>query len=105
MLYSREKCKTIYKGQDGIKEDFNKTVLQEAFGYAASACLSRVAGAAPFPDFDCIGNYVQRHNAKCLSLILCKQFLYRMEEYETIDDVIREFIGIEHIYKSNITEW
>jgi len=100
-----EDCKPIYKGQTGLQEDFKKTVLQEAFGYAASACLSRTAGAAPFPDFDCIDNYVQKHNAQCLALILCKQFLVRNEEYETIDDVIRDFVGIEHIYKSNITEW
>lgn len=98
-------CKDIYKGQTGLQRDFKKTVLQEAFGYAASACLSRGAGAAPFPDFDCIENPVQKHNAKCLSLILCRQLLHRMDDYQTIDEVIQEFIGIEHIYKSNITEW
>ena len=100
-----EDCKPIYKDQIGLQEDFKKKVLQEAFGYAASANLGRVAGAVSFPDYDCIDNYVQKHNAKCLSLILCKQLFYRMDEYETIDEVIHDFIGIEHIYKSNITEW
>ena len=100
-----EDCKEIYKGQTGLQEEFRKTVLQEAFGYAASANMGRVSGAVSYPDYDCIDDYVQKHNAKCLSLIIDKQLFYRMNEYTSIDEVIRDFVGIEHIYKSNITEW
>ena len=80
-------------------------MLQEAFGYAASANIGRVSAAVSYPDYDCIDDYVQKHNAKCLSLIIDKQLFYRMNEYTSIDEVIADFVGIEHIYKSNITEW
>lgn len=100
-----EDAKDIYQNIPGLQMDFKRTVLTEAFGFAASANISRVAGDVTFPDFDCIENPVQKHNAKCLDIILAKQLITRREEYQHIDDVIRDIVGIEHIYKSNITEW
>ena len=41
----------------------------------------------------------------CLDIIIAKQLITKREEYNHIDDVIRDILGIEHIYKSNITEW
>lgn len=100
-----EDAKEIYQNIPGLQMDFKQTVLSEAFGFAASANISRVAGDAPFPDFDCIEDPVQKHNAQCLDIILAKQLILRREEYQHIDDVIRDIVGVEHIYKSNITEW
>lgn len=97
--------KDIYRGVPGLQEDFVKTTLSEAFGFAASANLSRCAGAIPFPDFDVIENPVQKHNALCLSIIIAKQLLLKREQYQSIDEVIEDLVGIETIYKSNITEW
>ena len=98
-------AKEIYQNIPGLQDDFKLTTLRECFGFAASANISRVAGDVSFPDFDCIENYVQKHNAKCLDIIIAKQLITKRESYTDIDDVIRDIVGIEHIYKSNITEW
>jgi 5-methylthioribose kinase len=98
-------AKKIYQDIPGIQEDFVTTTLSETFGFAASANLSRCAGAIPFPDFDVIENPVQKHNAMCLSIIIAKQLLLKRNEYQSVDDVIKDILGIEQIYKSNITEW
>lgn len=98
-------AKEIYKDIPGLQDDFKQTVLTECFGFAASANISRVAGAVAFPDFDCIENHVQKHNAMCLDIIIAKQLITNRENYHSINDVIRDILGIEHIYKSNITEW
>lgn len=98
-------AKDVYRNIPGLQEDFAATTLSEAFGFAASSNLSRCAGSIPFPDFDVIDNPVQKHNALCLSIIISKQLLLKREEYDTIDEIIKDIIGIEHIYKSNITEW
>ena len=98
-------AKEIYRGIPGLQDDFRQTTLSECIGFAASANLARSAGEIPYPDFDSIENYVQKHNALCLTMILSKQLLLRREEYHTIDEVISDMLGVEHIYKSNITEW
>ncbi|MDO4556484.1 MAG: phosphotransferase [Lachnospiraceae bacterium] len=98
-------AKDIYKNIPGLQEDFVKTTLSESFGFAASANLSRCAGSIPFPDFDAIENPVQKHNAMCLSIIISKQLLLKRCEYDTIDEIVKDIVEIEAIYKSNITEW
>ncbi len=98
-------AKSIYKKIPGLQADFRHTTLAECIGFAASANLARSAGEIPYPDFDSIENYVQKHNALCLTIILSKQLLLRREEYRDIDEVISDMLGVEHIYKSNITEW
>lgn len=103
--YWNEDAKDIYQNLPELQEDFVSTTLSETFGFAASANLSRCAGAVSFPDFDAIENPVQKHNALCLSIIISKQLLLQRENYLSVDDVIKDIIGIEYIYKSNITEW
>ena len=103
--YWNTSAKEIYQNIPGLQDDFIKTTLSEAFGFAASSNLSRCAGAIPFPDFDAIKNPVQKHNAMCLSIIIAKQLLLKREEYQSVDEIIKDMIGIEQIYKSNITEW
>ena len=98
-------AKEIYKKIPGLQEDFRHTTLAECIGFATSANLARSAGEIPYPDFDSIENYIQKHNALCLTIILSKQLLLRREEYIDIDEVISDMLGVEHIYKSNITEW
>ncbi len=98
-------AKSIYKNIPRLQSDFRQTTLAECIGFAASANLARSAGEIPYPDFDSIENYVQKHNALCLTIILSKQLLLKREEYQSIDEVISDMLGVEHIYKSNITEW
>ena len=98
-------AKDVYRNIPGLQEDFVKTTLSEAFGFAASSNLSRCAGSIPFPDFDAIKDPVQKHNAMCLSIIVAKQLLLKREDYDSIDEIIKDIVEIEHIYKSNITEW
>lgn len=100
-----EDAKEVYRDIPGLQEDFVKNTLSESFGFAASANLSRCAGDIPFPDFDAIEHPVQKHNAMCLSIIIAKQLLLRREEYQSVDEVASDLVGIERIYKSNITEW
>lgn len=102
--YFEEDAKPEYKNIPGIKEDFCLTALREFIGFAASAQLGRICCIIPYPDYDDIEDYVQRHNAKCFSIILCRRFLTNWENYNTIDEIISDIQVIEEIYCKNIAD-
>ncbi len=102
--YYDEDAKPEYQNIPGIKEDICQTVLREFIGFAASAQLGRIVNTIPYPDYDDIEDYVQRHNAKCLSIIIAQRFLLNWEKYNTIDEIISDILEIEEIYCKNIAE-
>ncbi len=102
--YFDEDAKKEYKNIPGIKEDFCLTCLREFIGFGASAQLGRICNIIPYADYDEIEDYVQRHNAKCLSIILCRRFLTNWENYNTIDEIISDIQVIEEIYCKNIAD-
>ena len=102
--YWRQDAKDVYKNIPGLEEDFRLTTLREFIGFAASAQLGRICNVIAYVDYDDIDDYVQRHNAKCLSIIINKQMLLRWESYHTIDEFIDEIYAIEEIYCRNIKD-
>ena len=102
--YWKEDAKDIYQNIPGLHEDFRLTSLREFIGFAASAQLGRICNIIPYPDYDDIEDYVQRHNAKCLSIIINKQMLLKWESYNSIDELIKDIYDIEEIYCRNIKD-
>ena len=100
--YCDADSKPEYHNIPGYQEDFRLTVLREFIGFAASAQLGRISCDIPYPDYDVIEDPVQRHNAKCLSIIICGIFLTRWEYYNSIDEIIHDMLGAEEIYLRNI---
>ena len=100
--YWREDAKDVYKNIKGLEEDFRLTTLREFIGFAASPMLGRTCGDIAYPDFDSIEDYVQRHNAKCLGIIIDRQMLLKWESYQSIDELISDILIIEEIYCRNI---
>lgn len=96
--YWDEDAKQVYQHVPGLQQDFRLTTLREFIGFAASAMLGRIAGDIPYPDYDDIDDYVQRHNAKCYSIILNRQMLVKWEQYNTIDEFISDMLTVEEIY-------
>lgn len=88
----------------GLAEDFCLTTLREFIGFAASAMLGRICDLIPYPDYDDIDDYVQRHNAKCFSIILNREMLVKWESYNSIDEFIQDILTIEEIYCRNIKD-
>lgn len=97
-------AKPEYKNVPGLQEDFRLTTLREFAGFAASAMIGRICNLIPYVDFDAVEDYVQRHNAKCLAIIVDRQLLVKWEKYNSIDEVIDDIKAIEEIYCRNITE-
>lgn len=102
--YFDEDAKPEYQNVPGIKEDFCLTTLREFIGFAATAQLGRICNIIPYADYDEIEDYVERHNAKCFSIILCRRFLTNWENYNTIDEIISDIQVIEEIYCKNIAD-
>jgi len=102
--YWREDAKEVYKNIPGLEEDFCITVLRESIGFAASAMLARICSTTPYVDFDSVDDYVQRHNSKCLAIIIDKQLLLKWESYQSIDELIRDIYIIDEIYCRNIKD-
>ncbi|MBR5046907.1 MAG: phosphotransferase [Eubacterium sp.] len=102
--YWREDAKDVYRNVKGLEEDFRLTTLREFIGFAASPMLGRICTPTPYPDYDSIEDYVQRHNAKCLSIIINRQMLLKWETYQSIDELIRDIYTIEEIYCRNIKD-
>ncbi len=102
--YWREDAKNVYKNIPGLEEDFRITTLREFIGFAASAMLGRICSTIAYVDYDAIEDYVQRHNAKCLSIIIDKYMLLKWETYRNIDQLIEDIFTIEEIYCRNIKE-
>lgn len=102
--YFEEDAKAEYQNIPGILDDFRKDVLQQFIGFAASAQLGRITGLIAYADYDMIEDYVQRHNAKCLSIIICHRFLTHWDQYETIDEIIEDMLSITDIYCKNIAD-
>ncbi len=98
-------AKEIYKGQKGLQEDLKKTLLQEMIGFCATSNFSRVSGEIGYPEYDDIEDYVQKHNAVCLSMFLDYKTILNRRDYEDVDAFIDDLVEIEQIYKKNITEW
>lgn len=98
-------AKEIYKGQKGLQEDLKKTLLQEMIGFCATSNFSRVSGEIGYPEYDDIEDYVQKHNAVCLSMFLDYKTILNRKDYEDVDAFINDLVEIEQIYKKNITEW
>ena len=96
--YWDEDAKPVYQHVPGLQQDFRLTTLREFIGFAATAMLGRIAGDIPYPDYDDIDDYVQRHNAKCYSIILNRQMLVKWEQYNTIDEFIDDMRTVEEIY-------
>lgn len=102
--YWKEDAKPTYQNIPGLFEDFCITTLRESIGFAASAMLGRICNNIPYADYDDIDDFVQRHNAKCLSIIINKQMLLHWESYESIEEFIMEIYAIEEIYCRNIAD-
>lgn len=102
--YWDEDAKPVYQNIPGLQDDFRLTSLREFIGFAASAMLGRIAGAIPYPDYDEIEDYVERHNAKCYSIILNRQMLAKWETYTSIEEFIQDMRTVEEIYCKNIEE-
>ena len=66
--------------------------------------LGRICCIIPYPDYDSIEDYVQRHNAKCLSIIMNRQMLIKWESYNTIDEILDDMLLVEEIYCRNIKD-
>ena len=102
--YCKEDSKVEYHNIPGLAEDFCLTTLREFIGFAASAMLGRICDLIPYPDYDDIDDYVQRHNAKCFSIILNREMLVKWESYNSIDEFIQDILTIEEIYCRNIKD-
>lgn len=102
--YLEEDSKPEYRNIPGLKEDIWTTTLREFIGFAASPMLGRICSIIPYPDYDDIDDYVQRHNAKCYSIILNKQMLINWENYVSIDELIHDMQSIADIYCRNIKD-
>ena len=102
--YLDEDSKPEYRNIPGLKEDIWITTLREFIGFGASAMLGRICNIIPYPDYDDIDDYVQRHNAKCYSIILNQRMLTNWEHYESIDEFIADMISIAQIYCRNIKD-
>ena len=81
-----------------------ETYVKYFIGFAASAMLGRICDLIPYPDYDDIDDYVQRHNAKCFSIILNREMLVKWESYNSIDEFIQDILTIEEIYCRNIKD-
>ncbi|MCD8019378.1 MAG: phosphotransferase [Clostridiales bacterium] len=102
--YWSEDAKPEYRNIPGLQEDFCVTSLREFIGFGASAMLGRIAGIIPYPDYDDIDDYVERHNAKCYSIILNRVMLVKWENYTSIDAFIGDMKMVEEVYLSNIKD-
>lgn len=102
--YCDQDSKSIYQNIPGLKEDFWLTTLRECIGFAASAQLGRICNIIPYADYDEIEDEEQRHNAKCLSIIINQQMLLKWESYEKIDELLDDMLTMEEIYCRNIKE-
>ncbi len=102
--YCHEDSKPEYQNIPGLDEDFRLTTLREFIGFAASAQLGRIVNAIPYADYDEIEDFIQRHNAKCMSILVCMIFLKKWETYTSIDQIIDDIKGVEEIYCRNIKE-
>ncbi len=102
--YWNEDAKAVYQNIPGLHEDFRITILREFIGFGASAQLGRICNTIPYADYDDIDDFVQRHNAKCLSIILDKHMLLKWESYNSIDEFINDIYMIEEIYCRNIKD-
>ncbi len=102
--YCKEDSKPEYQNIPGLAEDFCLNTLREFIGFAASAMLGRICDEIPYPDYDDIDDYVQRHNAKCFSIILNRQMLAKWESYQNIDEFINDILVVEEIYCRNIKD-
>ena len=102
--YWDEDAKPEYQNIPGLQDDFRLTCLREFIGFAASAMLGRICCIIPYPDYDSIEDYVQRHNAKCLSIIMNRQMLIKWESYNTIDEILDDMLWVEEIYCRNIKD-
>lgn len=102
--YWDKDAKPEYQNIPGLQDDFRLTCLREFIGFAASAMLGRICCIIPYPDYDSIEDYVQRHNAKCLSIIMNRQMLIKWESYNTIDEILDDMLLVEEIYCRNIKD-
>ncbi|MCI6859116.1 MAG: phosphotransferase [Eubacterium sp.] len=102
--YCHEDSKPEYRNIPGLEEDFRTTTLREFIGFAASAMLGRICGVIPYPDYDSIEDSVARHNAKCFSIIMDRQFLVKWESYHSIDEIIKDIFTVEEVYCRNIRD-
>ena len=102
--YCHEDSKEIYQNIPGLDEDFRLTTLREFIGFAATAQLGRICGVIPYPDYDDIDDFVQRHNAKCFSIIVDYLALTKWETYQSIDEFIQDILGVEEIFCRNVRE-
>ncbi len=102
--YCHEDAKPEYQNIAGLDEDFRLTTLREFLGFAATAQLCRISKAINYPDYDGIEDYVQRHNAKCLSIIVDAVILAKWERYESIDEFIDDLLVTEEVYCNNIKD-
>lgn len=102
--YCHDDSKPEYQNIPGLPEDFWLTTLREFIGFGASAMLGRICSIIPYPDYDDIDDYVQRHNAKCMSIILNREMLVKWETYNTIDEFIGDILTVEEIYCRNIKD-
>ncbi|MBR0381761.1 MAG: phosphotransferase [Eubacterium sp.] len=104
ITYCHEDSKEVYRNIYGLEDDFRKTTLREFIGFAASAQLGRITAEVAYPDYDDIPDYVDRHNAKCLSIIVDWVMLNKWETYESIDEFINDLLTVESIYTKVIRE-
>lgn len=100
--YWDQAAKPEYQNVPGLQEDFRLTTLREFTGFAASAMLGRICNLIPYADFDAVEDIIQRHNAKCLAIIVDRQLLVNWDKYTTIEQVLDDIKMIEEIYCSNI---
>lgn len=101
----KKDAKPIYRKEENLKKEIQKTLLHEMVGFCATSNFSRCSGEIGYPEYDDIKNPVQRHNAVCLSMFLDYKTILNREKYQNIDEFIQDLIDIEKIYKTNITEW
>ena len=94
-------AKDIYKDVPGLQQDFKKTILLEAPGYAAIVNWFRVAGNIPYPDFDMIDDPDKKRDAMTLSLLIDWQLMFHRYEYNNIEDLVRDVLFVEQHYSSN----
>lgn len=102
--YCHADSKDIYQNIPGLDEDFRLTTLREFIGFAATAQLGRICTTVPYPDYDDIDDFIQRHNAKCFSILVDYLALTKWESYQTIDEFINDILGVEEIFCRNVKE-
>ncbi len=104
--YCKEDCKPEYQNIPGLAEDFCLTSSSRVYRLCCKCnAWSYCTKVYPYPDYDDIDDYVQRHNAKvCFSIILNREMLVKWESYNSIDEFIQDILTIEEIYCRNIKD-